>query len=132
MEKKEHCFGLLVYACVGAYLFIYAFPYLYPYIVVHMLEDLFNNSHPISYYIENGNNALAMALIAGQYSRHTTLLGWLVGMLIIAMVLAEFILHKRIWKKLIYLAVMWLSLISFFVIFSGIWGIVANLPIKLM
>jgi hypothetical protein len=132
MEKKEHCFGLLIYACVGAYLFIYAFPYLYPYIVVHMEEGLFSNLYAISYYIEQGNNAYAMALIAGQYSRHTTLLGWLAGILMATMVLAEFIIHRRVWKRLFYFTVIWLSLLSFLVIFLGLWGIVANLPVRLM
>jgi hypothetical protein len=132
MEKKKHCFGLLIYACVGAFFFIYAFPYIYPYIALDMAEGWFNNSHPISYYIEQGNNACAMALIAGHYSNHTTLLGCLAGILITTMVLAEFILHRRIWKRLFYLTVIWLSFLSFLVIFLGLLGIVADSPILLM
>ena len=132
MKKKEHCFGLFVYACVGAYLFVYAFPYIYPYIALDMAEGWFNNSHPISYCIEQGNYVCAMALIAGQYSRHTTLLGCLAGTLITTMVLSEFILHRRIWKRLFYLTVIWISLLSFLVIFLGLLGIVADSPILLM
>ena len=128
MEKKKHCFGLLVYACVGAYLFIYSFPHLYPYIVVQIAEGLDRNSYVISYYIKHGDNARAMALIAGQYSRHTTLLGCLAGILIASMVLAEFILHRRTWKRFFYLTVIWLSLLSFLVIFLGLLGIVADSP----
>jgi len=100
MEKKEHCFGLLIYACVGAFFFIYALPYHYPYIVVHMAEGLFSNSYSISYYIKHGCNARAIALIAGQYSRHTTMLGCLAGTLIGTMVLAEFVLYRRLGKRL--------------------------------
>jgi hypothetical protein len=132
MGKKEHCFGLLAYACVGAFFFIYAFPDIYLYIALDMAEGWFNNSHPISYYIEQGNNACAMALIAGQYSRHTTLLGCLAGTLIGTMVLAEFTLRRRTWKRLFYLTVIWLSLLSFLVIFLGLQGIVADLPTLLI
>jgi len=132
MGKKEHCFGLLVYACIATYLFIYSFPRLYPYIEVQIAEGLYRNSYEISYYIKHGDNARAMALIAGRYSEYTTLLGCLAGILVVAIVLAEFILHRRLWKRLFYLAVIWLSLLSFLVIYLGLLGIVAGSPIILM